>query len=181
MRDGKILKPVLLPARCGLNIIRIKRERTVVSDKRGVIQLAVPGRAAEQVSATESVEADPGSCADLPVGRGSSGVKAGTGTVCGKLARRGLTSGTMIIVPGTKHEIYGSGSRILRGYWKRIFAFLEEPQVGKEWFGEIIKIQGNYSADSIGNTGKKKMAVIGIDLGTTNSLGCVYQKLEKRN
>lgn len=27
---------------------------------------------------------------------------------------------------------------------------------GKEWFGEIIKIQGNYSADSIGNTGKKE-------------------------
>lgn len=43
-----------------------------------------------------------------------------------KLARRGLTSGTMIIVPGTKHEIYGSNSRILRGYWKRIFTFLEE-------------------------------------------------------
>ena len=40
-----------------------------------------------------------------------------------KLARRGLTSGTMIIVPGTKHEIYGSGSRILRGYWKRILRF----------------------------------------------------------
>ena len=53
-----------------------------------------------------------------------------------KLARRGLTSGTMIIVPGTKHEIYGSGSRILRGYWKRIFAFLEEPQVGKDGSGK---------------------------------------------
>ncbi|MCU6693323.1 Phospholipase ytpA [uncultured Blautia sp.] len=53
-----------------------------------------------------------------------------------KLARRGLTSGTMIIVPGTKHEIYGSGSRILRGYWKRIFAFLEEPQVGKNGSGK---------------------------------------------
>ena len=53
-----------------------------------------------------------------------------------KLARRGLTSGTMIIVPGTKHEIYGSGSRILRGYWKRIFAFLEEPQVEKDGSGK---------------------------------------------
>lgn len=53
-----------------------------------------------------------------------------------KLARRGLTSGTMIIVPGTKHEIYGSGSRILRGYWKRIFAFLEEPQAGKDGSGK---------------------------------------------
>ena len=53
-----------------------------------------------------------------------------------KLARRGLTSGTMIIVPGTKHEIYGSGSRILRGYWKRIFAFLEKPQVGKNGSGK---------------------------------------------
>ena len=37
---------------------------------------------------------------------------------------------------GTKHEIYGSGSRILRGYWKRIFAFLEEPQVGKDGSGK---------------------------------------------
>lgn len=53
-----------------------------------------------------------------------------------KLARRGLTSGTMIIVPGTKHEIYGSESRILRGYWKRIFAFLEEPQVEKNSSGK---------------------------------------------
>ena len=53
-----------------------------------------------------------------------------------KLARRGLTSETMIIVPGTKHEIYGSGSRILRGYWKRIFAFLEEPQVEKDGSGK---------------------------------------------
>ena len=53
-----------------------------------------------------------------------------------KLARRGLTSGTMIIVPGTKHEIYGSGSRILRGYWKRIFAFLEESQVRKNGSGK---------------------------------------------
>ena len=53
------------------------------------MQLAVAGRAAEQVSATESVEADPGSCADLPVGRGSSGVKAGTGTICGKTCQTG--------------------------------------------------------------------------------------------
>lgn len=102
MRDGKILKPVLLPARCGLNIIRIKRERTVVSDKRGVIQLAVPGRAAEQVSATESVEADPGSCADLPVGRGSSGVKAGTGTVCGKTCQTGTDLGNYDHCTGDK-------------------------------------------------------------------------------
>ena len=55
-----------------------------------------------------------------------------------KLARRGLTSGTMIIVPGTKHEIYGSEerSRILLGVLETDFAFLEESGE-EERFGKI--------------------------------------------
>ena len=58
--------------------------------------------AAEQVSATESVEADPGSCADLPVGRGSSGVKAGTGTICGKTCQTGTDLGNYDHCTGDK-------------------------------------------------------------------------------
>lgn len=43
-----------------------------------------------------------------------------------KLVRHQPGLGKLIMVPETKHEIYGSDSRILKGYWKRIFTFLEE-------------------------------------------------------
>ena len=56
----------------------------------------------EKVSAAESVEEDPGTGADLPVGRGSSGVKAGTGTVCSKTCQTGTDIGNYDHCTGDK-------------------------------------------------------------------------------
>ncbi|HBA63047.1 MAG TPA: alpha/beta hydrolase [Lachnospiraceae bacterium] len=43
-----------------------------------------------------------------------------------KLVRKGVVSGKLIRVPGTKHEIFNSEKRIVEGYWRRILTFLEE-------------------------------------------------------
>ena len=151
------MKPVLLPARCGLNIIRIKNEKEPLFQTNGAsyswlyqagrLNRYLQRKAWKQIQAPVLIFQ---SAEDHLVS------KPEQVRFVVKLARRGLTSGTMIIVPGTKHEIYGSGSRILRGYWKRIFCISGRAAGGKEWFGEIIKIQGNYSADSIGNTREKR-------------------------
>lgn len=42
-----------------------------------------------------------------------------------KLSRRGLTDGKMIKVPGTKHEIFNSEGKVLEGYWRKVFAYLQ--------------------------------------------------------
>lgn len=43
-----------------------------------------------------------------------------------KLSKRGLTSGKMIKVPGTKHEIFNGEGKVLEGYWRKIFMFLQK-------------------------------------------------------
>lgn len=65
-----------------------------------------------------------------------------------KLARRGLTSGTMIIVPGTKHEIYGIRKPDPAGVLETDFCVSGRISGEEEQFGKI-KIQGNYSVGSI--------------------------------
>lgn len=45
-----------------------------------------------------------------------------------KLSRRGLTPGKMVKVPGTKHEIFNGNGKVLEGYWKKVFAFLQSAE-----------------------------------------------------
>ena len=48
------------------------------------------------------------------------------------LRKQGSVAAWLTRVPGARHEIYNSGSRILEGYWERILTFLNAEQHTKE-------------------------------------------------